>query len=196
MRAGKPVKPWAVYSAAVSDPADANAIPGLTEEFFAPVLTILRVSSPPAPAAASAAEPFLAHLPDFAGRGLWGNLVASVYAPPEVSGGPAAAALQTCVDDLRYGSLIVNGPTFVAFNLPVGAWGGFSGEATSLADAGSGIGKLLNTRLVDDVQKQVILFETVFTPPPAELPLPGPVTKALIAVIADGARGLVQAALP
>lgn len=186
-----------MFNATVSDPAEANAIRGLTEEFFAPVLTILRVSSPPLPGgASSAAQPFLARLPDFAERGLWGSLVASVYAPPEVSGGAAAAALQTCVDDLHYGSVIVNGPTFVAFNLPVGAWGGWASEATTLADAGSGIGKLLNTRLVDDVEKQVITFDAVFTEPPAELPLPGPVAKALIAFVADGVRGMVQAALP
>lgn len=191
------MKPWAIHNATFSSAEQASALPGLSEEFFAPVLTILRVSNPPAATQAPLTEAFLSGLPEFAERGLWGTLVASVYAPPEVSTAPpVATALQACIDDLAYGSVIVNGPTFVAFNFPAGAWGGIGRDGESTADAGSGIGKFLNTRLVDGVEKQVITFDAVFTVPPTELPLPPPAVKALIGVLGNGAKGLLQAATP
>lgn len=192
----------------MADAAEASTIPGLTEEFFAPVLTVLRVAhtdsattSVGADAAPTAArcgltEGFLRAMPEFAARGLWGNLVASVYAPPEVRAEGIKDAWRACIDELEYGSVVVNGPTYVPFSFPVGVWGGFAGEDASAANPGSGVGMNLNTRLVENVQKQVITFDDVFDVPPSELPLPAPVTKALIGLLTNGAKGLLAAALP
>eukprot|EP00892_Ulva_mutabilis_P004595 jgi/Ulvmu1/2507/UM138_0011.1 len=195
----KPVRPWAINRVDVSDAADAADIPGLREEFFTPAVTLVRLTQTESADAAACAEhagvtqSFLCAMPEFTTDALWGNLVASVYAPPEMRAEGFADAWEACIDGLQYGSVVVNGPTFVPFSLPGAAWGAFASEDASILNPGSGIGQTGNTRLVDHVEKQVLSFEEVFDVPPTELPAPA--AKALVAVLCGGASGLLQAAM-
>eukprot|EP00892_Ulva_mutabilis_P007721 jgi/Ulvmu1/5320/UM022_0114.1 len=179
-----PVVPWAVHHVTLSSAADAAAVPGLAREFFAPVLIMIRLASgapdstkvgtvPDSgnPLSSSAAQPpsspgddgshaalaasFLQAVPEFLEHGLWGNLAASVYAPTQVEAA-AETELQACLDDLRYGSVILNMPTFFAYLLSEGVWGGFQYPYTSIAKPGSGVGHVSNVYGIDGVEKQVV----------------------------------------
>eukprot|EP00892_Ulva_mutabilis_P007718 jgi/Ulvmu1/5318/UM022_0112.1 len=219
-----PVVPWAVHHVTLSSAADAAAVPGLAREFFAPVLTIVCLetgaaasaagdtgvdpgspssgsdapssSSPSADGShAALAASFLQAVPAFLEQGVWGNLVTSVYAPPHVEAA-VEPELQACLDDLRYGSVVLNMPSFFAYGLSEGVWGGFQYPDTSITKPGSGVGHVSNVFSIDGVEKQVLKAPWGMQAPPSSLPLPRFAVKGLAALLAGGFTGLVHAALP
>lgn len=203
MHAATPPLPWAVHRVTLDSAADAAAVPGLASEFFAPILTIARLSSAALPAAAAAgatsdcalAAAFLRAIPGFLEEGVWGNLVAAVYAPTAVEAA-AAAELQECLDSLRYGSVLLNAPTYFAYQHVEGVWGGFQAADTSLRKPGSGVGHVLNVYGVDGVEKQVLRAKWGMSAPPVTVPLPRFAVKALTGALCGGVAGLWQAATP
>ena len=224
-RAAKPVVPWAVHTATVSSAADAAAVPGLAREFFAPVMVITRVTigaaatpgggdattDPDRPASASnaaagsagdggAGRPeltaaFLRAVPQLLEEGVWGNLVACVYAPRlvEEAAGPA---LQTCIDDLRYGTVLLNMPSYYGYSMPEGGWGGFQYPDTSVSKPGSGVGHIGHAYEIDGMEKQVIMRPWGMKLPPMRMSLPRFAVKGLVGLLSGGLRGVLQAASP
>ena len=82
----------------------------------------------------------------------WGTLSASVFASPATQR-EHAAAFDGLIAALRFGAVVVNAPSFLAFVVPALTWGGFPGH--TLADVGSGIGTVHNALMLDHPQKCV-----------------------------------------
>ena len=204
-RAAYPVVPWAVHCVTVSSAEDAAAVPGLSQEFFAPVATVIRVNTAPgspssggeaptAPANAGVTAAFLRAVPQLLEEGLWGNLTTSVYAPPVVQEA-AGAELQSCLDELRYGSVMLNMPSMMGYALSEGGWGGFQYPDTSVAKAGSGVGQVWNVYDIDGMEKQVLTkpwTSSVFN----ASTMPRFVMKGMMGYKAGGWTGVLQAYTP
>lgn len=86
---------------------------------------------------------------------LWGTLSASIIVHPRSLKDPdVAAAVERAVDELRYGSVVVNHWSAAAYAFVSPSWGAYPGaEAT---DIQSGRGVVHNTYLLEDVEKSVV----------------------------------------
>lgn len=96
---------------------------------------------------------------------LAGSLVATLIVHPASLRDPeVAAAVERAVDELRYGSVVINHFAGVAFGLASTSWGAYPGE--QLSDIGSGRGIVHNSFLLEDVERSVVRgpFRTPYTP--------------------------------
>jgi hypothetical protein len=86
---------------------------------------------------------------------LWGTLSASIIVHPRSLKDPdVAAAVERAIDELRYGSVVVNHWSGAAYAFVSPSWGAYPGaEAT---DIQSGRGVVHNTYLLEDVEKSVV----------------------------------------
>ena len=228
MHAGNEVLPWAFHSVTLASEADAAAIPGLQEEFFAPVVILLRV--PTAAAAATAAdtpvatashthasseEPceeacipnlpeasknaahgFLQSMPSFTEKYLWGNLTCGVFLP-DCTKAALPESAQNCVDNLRYGSVVVNNLLIVSYTCRQGCWGGYACPESSQSNVGLGLGKLHNFSQVDSLEKQVISFPWGTSIDVGDISkLPSPLVRVLAGLIGYGVRDVWAALTP
>ena len=75
------------------------------------------------------------------------------------------AAFERAIATLRYGTIVVNGPTFYGFSLVSPPWGAFPGH--QLTDIQSGRGVVHNTYLLTNTEKTVLRvpFRTMPKPP-------------------------------
>jgi hypothetical protein len=97
---------------------------------------------------------------------LWGTLSASIIVHPDSLRDPEiAAAVERAIDDLRYGSVVVNHWSAVSYGLVSTSWGGYPGA--ELDDVQSGRGVVHNTYLLERVEKSVVRgpFRTPIKPP-------------------------------
>ncbi|MCC5947949.1 MAG: aldehyde dehydrogenase family protein [Nitriliruptoraceae bacterium] len=97
---------------------------------------------------------------------LWGTLAATIIVHPRSLADPeVAAAVERAIDELRYGSVVLNhfGGAAYAFVSP--PWGAYPGSTPQDIQSGSGV--VHNTYLLEDVQKTVVRgpFRTPVTPP-------------------------------
>jgi hypothetical protein len=96
---------------------------------------------------------------------LAGSLAATIIVHPASLRDPnVAAAVERAIDQLRYGTVVVNHWAGVGFGLAATSWGGYPGA--TLSDVGSGIGVVHNSYLLQDVEKSVVRgqFRTPYTP--------------------------------
>jgi acyl-CoA reductase-like NAD-dependent aldehyde dehydrogenase len=98
---------------------------------------------------------FLEQAVEFCNETLWGTLSASLLVHPRSLRDPeVAAAVERAIDDLRYGSVVVNdwsGQAYAMVNL---SWGAYPGSPDT--DIQSGRGVVHNTFLLEDVEKSVV----------------------------------------
>mgnify|MGYP004359353353 CR=1 FL=1 len=98
---------------------------------------------------------FLPRAVAFCNDVLWGTLAAGLLVHPSVHKDPAGnLAVETALDELRYGSITLNHNPFLGYGLPTLPWGAHPGH--TLQDVGSGIGKVHNSLLYDQTQKGVV----------------------------------------
>jgi hypothetical protein len=86
---------------------------------------------------------------------LWGTLSASIIVHPDSLRDPeVAAAVERAIDDLQYGSVVVNHWSGAAYAFVSPSWGAYPGA--TLDDIGSGRGVVHNTYLLEDIEKSVV----------------------------------------
>jgi hypothetical protein len=92
---------------------------------------------------------------EFANERLWGNLVATIIVhPASLKDKAVAAAVDQAIEDLRYGSIVINNWGLLAYYMKITPWGAYPGN--ELHDIQSGIGFVNNPLMLDRVQKSVI----------------------------------------
>jgi acyl-CoA reductase-like NAD-dependent aldehyde dehydrogenase len=109
---------------------------------------------------------FLDRAVAFCNDTLWGTLSASILVHPDSLKDPdVAAAVERAIDELRYGSVIVNHWSAVAYAMVSTPWGAYPGA--ELTDIQSGRGVVHNTYLLERVEKTVVRgpFRTPIKPP-------------------------------
>ena len=147
--------PWALITGV--DPQDEDIV--FTTDPFAPVLSETALD------AASVAE-FIAHAVRFVNDRVWGTLGVSLIVHPDSLRDPrTAAAVDSAIADLRYGTIVANGPTSMGFAYASVPWGAFPGHQAT--DIRSGRGFVHNTYLLAQPEKTVIraAFRPVPNPP-------------------------------
>ncbi|MEX0835313.1 MAG: hypothetical protein WD010_04435, partial [Nitriliruptor sp.] len=92
---------------------------------------------------------------EFCNQTLWGTLSASIIVHPRSLKDPAVAeAVERAIDDLRYGSVVVNHWSAVPYAMVSPTWGAYPGHPAT--DIQSGTGVVHNTYLLEDVEKSVV----------------------------------------
>lgn len=205
MHAGAEILPWAFDSVTLTSEEEAASVQGIKEEFFAPVLVVLRIpgnkaatesGEAPSTTIMQHSEDFLQRIPMFADKYLLGNLVCSLYLPASVKA-EMPKVVENCIDNLRYGSVIVNSAPLTAYTNHLGAWGGHMSPETSVGNVGSGFGKIHNFAQIDNVEKQVCEFPWGSTIDFTDTPkIPGFLVKFLAGKTGDGWRGVWNAITP
>jgi hypothetical protein len=235
MIAGEEVLPYAFKRVTLDREEDALNLAGLQEEFFAPVMLMVRVPTPNAvhsdvplplmrlgpsmippvslgdsskesskqqsvPEASrkvlDLAENFLEQMPRFADRYLHGNLACSIYVPDSIESA-MPRVVETCLDDLRYGAIVVNNGALVAYSNELGCWGGYMSPEVNRRNCVSGIGKIHNFAQVDNLQKQVTAFSWGSTIENVSLSeLPDAIVRPLAGLVSCGMRGVWDAITP
>ena len=99
------------------------------------------------------AAAFLGRAVDFCNDRLWGTLNASLVVHPETER-QLDATLEEAIDDLRYGSVVINHWPALGYALGVTPWGAYPGS--TYRDIQSGIGFVHNTQLFDRPRKSVV----------------------------------------
>lgn len=122
-------------------------------------------------------------------QGLPGSLAASVTIPESLALRDQLRS-ELLVEHLRYGVVAVNGWSALAYALGNVPWGGFPGG--TLADPGSGIGRVHDPLLLPLVHNTILRMPLVVWPPPPWFPwhVGGmKLTRGLVATYASIARG-------
>lgn len=141
------------------DPADDHDLAFRTEAFCG-VFSEVGIDAP------RSIPDYLEQAVRFCNDELWGTLSASIIVHPRSLKDPAvAAAVERAIDELRYGSVVVNHWSAVAYGMVATPWGAAPGH--ELTDIQSGIGVVHNSFLLEDVHKTVVRgpFRTPLTPP-------------------------------
>lgn len=101
----------------------------------------------------------------FANNQLWGTLTASIFVHPKSMRDPKiAAAVERAIEDLHYGSVVLNNGGVFAYITPTLPWGGYLGQ--DKYDIQSGIGVVNNFLMIDHTQKSVVYCPFVQKPDP------------------------------
>ncbi|MFE3542137.1 aldehyde dehydrogenase family protein [Nocardia sp. NPDC059177] len=134
----------------------AGDTPLLRTEYFSPVLGVVELPG--------TGTEFLGNAVDFANDELMGTLGANLIADPATIKS-LGAALDTAIENLRYGTVALNAWTALAFLTPRATWGAYPGH--TIDDIQSGIGVVHNAFLLDDVERTVV--RGPFRPAPRSL---------------------------
>ena len=98
---------------------------------------------------------FVGKAVEFANEKVWGTLVATIVVHPKSMKDPAVAkAVNQAIEDLRYGSIVINNWGALAHYMIATPWGAYPGS--DIYDVQSGIGFVNNPFMFDRVQKSVI----------------------------------------
>jgi hypothetical protein len=104
---------------------------------------------------------FIGKAVEFANEKVWGSLVASIVVHPKYLKDPAVAeAVNQAIENLSYGSIVVNMWGALAHYMILTPWGAYPGS--DIYDVQSGIGFVNNPLMFDRVQKSDIYAP--FTP--------------------------------
>ncbi len=147
--------PWALIAGV--DPAAADIV--FRADPFAPVL------SETALPARSAAD-FIDRAVEFCNDRLWGTLGMSLIVSDRSRTDPAvAAALSRALRDLRYGTIVINGPVRLGFSAAATPWGAFPAVRPDQIQSGAGF--VHNSFMFTAPEKTVIRlpFESRPAPP-------------------------------
>jgi hypothetical protein len=91
----------------------------------------------------------------FCNEQVWGDLAVTVLVHPRSMKDPLIAeAVERAIDDLAYGTVVVNHFPGAAYAFVSPPWGAYPGNTPE--DIGSGVGFVHNTYLLEDVQKSVV----------------------------------------
>jgi acyl-CoA reductase-like NAD-dependent aldehyde dehydrogenase len=102
---------------------------------------------------------------EFCNEKLWGTLSATIIVHPASLKDPMVAdALERAIDDLRYGSVVVNHWAAVTYGMVSTSWGAYPGHPRTDIQSGSGV--VHNSYMLEDVEKAVVRgpFRTPLTP--------------------------------
>lgn len=113
--------------------------------------------------AAKSPEDFLAAATDFVNERLYGTLCASVTMPSGFRK-RSPQTVESCLQNLRYGSVCLNQWSGLAYGLISPPWGAYPGA--TLANVESGIGSVHNTYLLDRYEKTVLEGPLINFPKP------------------------------
>lgn len=147
--------PWALITGV--DPSSDDIV--YTTDPFAPILSETALNG-------SCAADFIDQAVSFCNDRLWGTLGVSLIVHPHSLQDPdTAAALVRAIADLRYGTIVINGPAFLGFACGSSPWGAFPGHRS--IDIQSGRGFVHNSYLLTRPEKTVIQarFRPVPNPP-------------------------------
>jgi len=91
----------------------------------------------------------------FCNENLWGTLSASIVVHPRSLKDPAVReAVEKAIEDLEYGSVVVNHWSAVPYGMVTTTWGAFPGHTDQ--DIQSGRGVVHNSKMLEGVQKSVV----------------------------------------
>ncbi|MEL7060778.1 MAG: aldehyde dehydrogenase family protein [Acidobacteriota bacterium] len=114
---------------------------------------------------APSVEQFLERAVDFCNQRLWGTLNATILVHPlSLADRRVAAAFESAVARLRYGTVAVNCWAAVGYGLVSTPWGAYPGH--TLDDIQSGTGFVHNTLMLENVEKAVVRAPFRMTPKP------------------------------
>ena len=116
------------------------------------------------PIEADGVEEFLERAVAFANDTLWGTLNACIIVHPETES-RHRAAVERAIEDLHYGSVVLNHWPALAYGFGVTTWGAYPGHTNQ--DIQSGVGVVHNAYLFDRPQKSVIRGPFKVFPKPA-----------------------------
>lgn len=176
-------------------PADPASEYAFRVEPFAPVVTFVKVPTAAA-AGDSLAERFLAAAVLAANRDLWGTLSCTLLVHPATEAAHPVA-VQRALDELQYGSVVVNSWSVTGFITPQGHWGGYQDGTQTIADVGSGIGVVHNSYMFDYTQKAVVrtpFISSLHTQPERYAPLTLGPAKVIAGLIHGGPLGALRMA--
>lgn len=140
------------------DPDDADDI-AFTTEAFCGVMGEVPLDAP-----RSVVE-YIEQAVEFCNDQLWGTLSATIIVHPKSLKDPLIAeAVERAIDDLHYGSVVVNHWAAVPYAMVTPTWGAYPGHTAT--DIQSGTGVVHNTFLLEDVEKSVCRgpFRVAMTP--------------------------------
>lgn len=140
------------------DPSERDDI-AFTTEAFCGVIGEVALDAP------RSVPEFVDAAVNFCNTTLDGTLAATIIVHPRSLRDPVVeAAVERAIDELRYGSVVVNHWAAVAYGLANTSWGGYPGAP--LHDVASGRGVVHNSYLLEDVEKSVVRgpFRTPQTP--------------------------------
>ncbi|MCL4257461.1 MAG: aldehyde dehydrogenase family protein [Anaerolineales bacterium] len=147
--------PWTFVAGL--DPADAGQLAFCEEPFMG-------LFSETALDAADTIE-FIANAVKFANEQLWGSLSVSIIVHPKSLQDPlVAAAVEQAVDDLNYGTVVVNHWGALGYYMGITPWGAAPGH--DMYDIQSGVGFINNPLMFDRPLKSVVRAPFVSIPDP------------------------------
>lgn len=138
---------------------DVTDDPAFTTEPFCGVMGEVALDAP------RSVPDFVDAAVEFCNETLVGSLCATIIVHPASLRDPLVAqAVERAIDELRYGTVVVNHFPAVAFGMASTSWGAYPGAVAE--DIGSGRGVVHNTYLLEDVEKSVVRgpFRTPQTP--------------------------------
>jgi len=170
--------------------------PCFAEEPFAPAITLVKASFevPASEGHHELSAAFLERVPHFCNQNLFGTLTCTVLVHPATET-KQKTQVESALDRLQYGAVVVNDSGATAFIVPGSHWGGFQKEEMDLANVGSGIGSVHNCGMYNSVQKSVV--RTPFASagqvqPPHQKPIPAFIIKILSGFTIGGFWGALK----
>lgn len=137
--------PWTIVRDVDAGKADEIC---LTTESFCSVTSELSLEAASIPA-------YLEEAVKLCNERIWGTLNATLIVHPKSLEDPAvAAAVEKAIDDLRYGTVVVNHWAALGYGFVSTPWGAYPGH--ELHDIQSGQGFVHNTFMFEDIEKSVI----------------------------------------
>jgi hypothetical protein len=134
---------------------------------------------------------FIQRAVEFANSTLWGSLCATILVhPASLRDLAVAAAVDSAIANLRYGSVTVNLSSFFPVYSQVTPWGGYPGSP--FHDVQSGIGKTSNTLMFAHPQKSVWWGPFRKYPDPLRATARRPATLARKIAMVEGSPSLVK----
>ena len=103
---------------------------------------------------AKSAPDFIDKAVDFLNKSIWGTLSATIVVDEKQSDPELAASVERAIENLRYGTVTLNGPGVLGFATMIAPWGGYPGSP--IEDIQSGTCKVTNGLMLHRPQKTVV----------------------------------------
>ena len=160
-----PPLPWAVAVRNLADVEDPRAERGFAVEPFSPVLLFVKVPSSVLGIqngqtdGESLSRAFLKWAPGYCNANLFGTLSCALWVDPRTQKALGdGSAVEEAIENLEYGTVMLNGFGAVGYAQPNGVWGAFNrGQtATTMRASDSGVGFIHNAFGFVAPEKQVV----------------------------------------
>jgi hypothetical protein len=103
---------------------------------------------------AKSAPDFIDKAVDFINKSIWGTLSVTIVVDEKQSDPELAASVERAIENLRYGTVALNGPGVLGFATMIAPWGGYPGSP--IEDIQSGTCKVTNGLMLHRPQKTVV----------------------------------------